>query len=127
MIDRIHIISIARHLLRRDRGVPDKRLMHPVRDWMIGLSVASILFLCTAFVAGAIFLTQIKSIDEPVYVETVLITYKREDARTVLETYAARSEKFEVLRFDRRNAVQVIAPDDAGEENAPLADEGEDE
>lgn len=37
MIDKNEIIKMAQHVFKRSAGVPDKKLMHPRREWAIGL------------------------------------------------------------------------------------------
>jgi hypothetical protein len=35
MITKPEILAMVQHILRRSRGLPDRRLMHPYREWMV--------------------------------------------------------------------------------------------
>jgi len=40
MANKNDILKMARHVFRRGQSIPDRRLMHPKREWAIGLIVA---------------------------------------------------------------------------------------
>ena len=101
MITYNEIIEMARHIARRSRGLPDRRIMHPVRDWLIGFSVATLIFACLSIYAGWIFFTE-KNTDIDAYaVRVETITYEHERVREVLDTYRMKEQQFNALRTYR--------------------------
>ena len=53
MINKKHIADMARHITRHAKGLKDPRIMHPEREWVLGLAVALGIFTVTA--AGSAF------------------------------------------------------------------------
>ncbi len=45
MIEKNDIIKMAKHVFKRSKGVPDRALMHPKRDWILGLGLFTIVLL----------------------------------------------------------------------------------
>lgn len=48
MIDKKHIIKIAKHAFKRSQGIPDRKLIHPRREWALG-----ILFFAAILIGGS--------------------------------------------------------------------------
>ena len=57
MIDKKSIIKMASAIVRHDKGYPDRRLMHPQREWFIGLVLFAVILIAGSLFAGDIFLT----------------------------------------------------------------------
>ena len=88
---------MARHVTRRNQGRPDTRIIHPVRDWLVGLSVAVLIFIAASGYAGWLFFIE-KEKDANTYVADVeVITYERELIDRVLATYRAKDVRFSEL------------------------------
>ena len=98
MIDKKNLIKMAKAIVRHDNGYPDKRLMHPQREWFIGLVLFVVVVLIGSFFAGNIFITY-QNIDTskgdsgksiPVYRQTIIT-----DA---LDRYKTHTKEYEQLR-----------------------------
>ena len=48
MIPKVELIKMFRHLKKRGRNIPDNKLIHPIRDWTIGLGVTSFIFVVSS-------------------------------------------------------------------------------
>ena len=108
-ISKTEILKVVSHLKKRVRGIPDHRIMHPVRDWTIGLAVTTIIFICSTLYAGYAFLVRSKAVDDEIRIESTVIVYKRDAAQEVMEEFSDRVSNFEALRSDRSNVVKLPA------------------
>lgn len=107
MISKNDILKFVRHVHRRGQGVPDRRPIHPRREWLTGLT----LFLI-ATGTGALFsmitFEQYKTIDTRTYTADIAIpVYNEARARTVLEDFAARKDVYRALT----SGVDVVSPE----------------
>ena len=57
MISKKDITKMVKNVVRRDRGVPDRRLMHPRREWSVGLLLWITVVLAGGFYAAVTFNT----------------------------------------------------------------------
>lgn len=105
MIPKVQLVQIFRRLRKRGRGIPDHRLIHPIRDWTVGLITTFLIFVASSVYASFTFLELSKNVDTAVPIESSVVTYKQENAAEVLERYAERERTFETLRNDRSNTV----------------------
>lgn len=93
-----NIFTIARHIVARSEGRLDRQIIHPARDWTIGLAGAA--FLCLAGSAGAGYLFWSKNV---LVTETYVVTiepvqYDQKLMKRVLTEYTARQAQYELLR-----------------------------
>jgi len=97
MISKQDILKFVRHVHRRGKGIPDRRSMHPRREWLIGLSV----FLAVTGVGAVVSMItfeHFKNIDKRTYTADLAIPiYNEARAKTVLEDFAARRLKYDAL------------------------------
>lgn len=117
MITQKDIIAMARHVTRRGRGIPDRRLMHPHREWYIGLA------LCMCVVVGGMVYNTLQfryytSLEDRISGSATTVEYRSEVVRRVLETYRERQEVFEAEGQEIPN-VPIQTERDAGEVTAP--------
>ncbi len=96
MISKSDLIKMARHVARRSEGYADPRIMHPARDWLIGLSAATALFLALSAAAGYLFWSR-NSHDPYGEVTLSTVTYDRATAEAVLTRYRERSLRYRAL------------------------------
>ena len=82
MIDQTEVLKIAKHAFKRGKGVPDRRIIHPRRDWAVG-----ILIFTTILATGSY------------YSMTVLSTYR--DVDTSGGTAAERVPKYQAEQIER--------------------------
>jgi len=100
MINKTNITKIIKKVSKRDWGVPDRELMHPRREWSIGL----IIFLILVFTGGSYALFAFNSYSdisvEGEVVEVDQLHYKRADALKAIELYKQRRDAFESVNQD---------------------------
>ena len=114
---------MTHHILRRGAGVPDHKIMHPERDWVIGLTIATLVFISGAVYSGNKFTEYLSLLDEEVAADSTVVQYKQTAISEVLGKYGERTKKFEELRSDK---VIVVAEgkesDDGDKEGEEVAD-----
>lgn len=98
MIDTKDILKFVKHVHRRGQGVPDRRLLHPQREWLTGLSVSLV-----AILAGTVFsvywFNTYQNIDSRTYTVSLSVPeYKRTVAQNVLNRFEERSAQYRQLR-----------------------------
>lgn len=97
MIDKHTILKFVKHVHRRGQGVADRRLLHPQRDWVIGLGVFVLSFAVAAVFSVYLFSTY-KNIDQLTYeVDKELPTYQASAVGNVLETFSRREIYFDAI------------------------------
>lgn len=101
MINKNDILKMVRHIAKRSEHIPDRKLMHPARDWFIGLSIAALMFVSSAAFAFMTFHAQSEKVNRVVPVTETVAVYKGEKARAVLELYNERINTFNALRSKR--------------------------
>lgn len=98
MITKQDIIKFARHVTRRSKGLPDRRLMHPYREWYIGLAVAGVL-VCAGIAYTYSQYQYYDTIEERVAGDVgEVIEYRSNVAERVTVRFVARSAVFDRLR-----------------------------
>lgn len=130
MIEKDDITQMVKHILRRERGIPDRRIMHPSREWLIGLSLATLLLLTTATYAGYAFFIKTSAAALRPNAESDVVRYKQEAASEVLTRYQEKKQQFASLRANTPvNEIEVSAsPDETtATTSEPLAEDDTEE
>lgn len=112
MISKSDIIRIVKHVGKKSRGIPDRRIMHPGRDWVIGLLMAAATFIGLALYATSVFLTSTTNVDSEIVIESSVVKYEQERTMAVLEKYRKTKETFNFMRNDIRNAPVISVEED---------------
>ena len=102
MIDKKHIIKMAKAVVRRDKGYPDRRLMHPQREWFIGLAMFTFLVFLGSLFAAHTFVTyqNIDALDgDP---GSSIPSYKEASVAKALTLYRLRAQEFTKLREEMK-------------------------
>lgn len=108
MIDKKDIIKMAKHVFKRGKGVPDKRLMHPRRDWTIGMIVFALILIGGSYF-GAVSYNQYKEIDTTGGDPGVTIPkYNASRIEETISLYGKLEEQFNMLTG---NVVSAPKPD----------------
>ncbi len=97
MITKHSILKMVRHIVRRDAGHPDRRIMHPARDWFIGLLGVGVVFLGGGVYAGYLFWSKSNTIAETHEATSGSVKYDRKLIDRVLTDYRARQTRYESL------------------------------
>lgn len=108
MIDKNTILKFVKHVHKRGQGVSDRRLLHPQRDWLIGVGVFVVAF-GAATVASIHVFGLYKNIDQQIYeVNKELPKYQEVAVTTVLETFAKRELYFDALVAGIQPKIEVV-------------------
>lgn len=125
MITKHDIIKMAKHVVRRGKGRPDGRIMHPERDWFFGFLAAAVLFLGGVAYAGFVFYSAWQYNPDAVEVDVAAVVYEKDLIREVTERYKAREQAFRALRREPAavgTTTPTIAPDDIEPESGDAAE-----
>lgn len=129
MITKTDIIKMAKKIVKRTRHIPERRVIHPSREWMTGLAVATLLLTAGFTYAGFTFLYQLAVLDRDVIVDTNIVRYRQDLVGEALKSYRFRKTQFETLR-EKQGVPPVIItviPEDEEtegdtEEETPIPD-----
>jgi hypothetical protein len=109
MINKKEITKMVKAAIRRDRGIPDRRLMHPSREWAIGLILCLVIVLAGSIYAIIVFEKYSSiSIDDSA-VEVEQLRYQRATALEAIEIYEQKQTNYEKLISSR--PIRVIEPE----------------
>lgn len=88
---------MARQVFKRGQGYPDQRLMHPRREWSIGLGIFAIVVAFGALMSAQEYTryTDLGSL-EPTEVVKV-VSYDEASVNQALEIYRERAQVYEAL------------------------------
>ncbi|MCA9363661.1 hypothetical protein KC727_00350 [Candidatus Kaiserbacteria bacterium] len=98
------ILKIVKHVIRKSDGYPDRRLMHPAREWSVGVGVAIVAFVAVAAFSTKTFLQYSRNTDPDIFVDQTIEQYKQKRAQSILEEYNERSDQFDALRSARQTS-----------------------
>ena len=101
---------MVKKVSRRSQGVPDRRIIHPEREWLIGIG----LFIAVV-IAGSAYnayvynrLTNLQS--EVVPAEQSTIRYRESLVMQALDTYRERAEAYTALQLSLPE-LEIIEPE----------------
>ena len=122
MISKKDITKVVKNVVRRDRGVPDRRLMHPRREWSVGLLLWITVVLAGGFYAAVTFNTYTGiNVDDEV-VEVNQLRYKRAEALDAIEIYEKKKASHDLLLQSR--PIEASTPEaEVGAEPGVVEDE----
>lgn len=107
---------MTRSVFRKSNGYPDRRLMHPRREWGIGLFIFSVVMISGSLVAANLFVTykNIESADgDP---GNSIPRYQERDTSDALDLYRQRTKNYAALRGSQ--PVEVTAVEGAASSSA---------
>lgn len=97
MIDKKQILKMADHVFKRSSGVPDKRLMHPEREWITGLGMFVGILLIGGGLSSLLFF-QYRNVDvQNGEVGVTIPKYNETLIQNVLDYYGERERTFSAL------------------------------
>ncbi len=88
---------MVRHVFRRSQGLPDKRLIHPVREWTMVLGVAAIIFTLGAIYTAQLFVSHTDLDVESGTEGATPVRYNQERVADVLREYQLKQDRFDEL------------------------------
>lgn len=97
MIDKNNILKFVKHVHKRDRGIPDRRMLYPQREWIVSLVVFLLAITGATFLSVNLFKVY-ENLDQKTYeVTKKMPEYNSDQAAVVLETFEKREMYFNAL------------------------------
>lgn len=75
--------------------------MNPIRDWMIGITVAAVVFICGVSYVAYDFLTLLESTATEIETEDRPVTYHEKEVIEYAEKYTKNEQTFKELRAEK--------------------------
>ncbi len=111
MINKKEITEVAKSMLRRHRGLADPQIIHPQREWFIGIGASVLLFSLIVWWSASSYIkhseASIESSTETVSTETV---YREGQVNSALELFDAKSKRYEELVGDESFQPTIVEP-----------------
>lgn len=108
MIDKKVIIQMAEHVFRKSQDYPDRRLMHPNREWGIGLVFFICIVLTGSVLSGNVFVKYRNVGNIKGSSGESIPQYREVIVKDALEAYRIQSAAYNELR----GQVPVVVPVD---------------
>ena len=107
--DKTQIIKMADHVFKRSRGIPDKRLMHPRREWAIGIILFAIILIAGSAMSAQSF-NRFRNIDTSNGEADITIPlYNQVLVTEVINEYSARAAEYKDLINDTSLVPEPVA------------------
>lgn len=97
MIDKKSILNMASDVFKKGQGYPDRRLMHPDREWGIGLCMFAVVLAAGGFVAVQLY-TKYSDVDALITQQPInVVSYNTQAANTALTIFRERDAAYQAL------------------------------
>jgi hypothetical protein len=97
MIETKDITKMVQHIVRRNRGVADPQIMHPMREWVIGISVTLVgVFIGAVFAASLYSFYDAKN-DSIITVTETVVPYNAVVVEEALTDYRLKKSAYEAV------------------------------
>ncbi len=120
MIQKKDIIKMAKQVFRKTQGYPDRRIMHPYREWGIGILVFALLVVAGGVVAGKVFVSYL-DIDATDVQDagTGIPRYREALVQDAIEMYQQKNDAYQAIE-------QTITPVENNSESDAVETDTED-
>lgn len=104
-----NITKIAKHILKRQRGLRDHQIIHPAREWFIGLCTSLLILVGGAVWSTFTYLEVSERTVESASTEAVAgNVYRGDIVAAALEKFRERTDNFDQLLENRVQIVPVV-------------------
>ncbi len=108
MIEKKLINKIMKSITRREIGLKDHQIMHPLREWFLGLAIASLflsiaVFLCVKLYGHYNSLEPGSSSNN----EAPIVIYKAEEIETALAEFSERKKTHERIKATLASNIEL--------------------
>lgn len=101
--------EIVKKLDRQKKGLRDPRIMHPEREWLLGIAVMIFVFLGSAYWSAQTYLKN-RNVTSEEIVSDENVTYRDAIVRDVLQRFNKRGETYATLTNTPSTQPTVIVP-----------------
>lgn len=105
MIETKDITKMVAHIIRRDRGMADPLIMHPTREWFVGLGITTLIVLLGSWFCWYIYTEYSQTINTAVSVTEPVVPYQ---AATIAEAITIYENK--QIKYSEILGGEVITP-----------------
>ncbi len=97
MIETKDISKMVKHIMRRNRGVVDPQIMHPMREWVIGIVITLIGMLGGSILAASLYQYYDAKMDTEVAVAATVVPYDAAVVEAALSQYRIKQAQYEAV------------------------------
>jgi hypothetical protein len=111
MIESKDIKNMVAHILRRDKGIADTHIMHPAREWFIGLGISTIVVLLGSWFCFYLYQYYSTEMSKEVLIIESAVPYNAANVKSALEVFEARQKRYNEI-LGTGNAVVLPQSED---------------
>ena len=94
-----YIANIAKRIRRKQQGIREQNIIHPVRDWWAGITLAVLLFLGSAWWSAQSYVTYSEaSVASTIAADDEVVVYRESLVEAALEQFSDRTATFRSLQ-----------------------------
>lgn len=101
---------MVKHVVRRSQGVPDSNIMHPTREWIVGVGSVALAVIVGVVLDVATFHNYKTSFTTEVTVIETAVPYQAALVSTALYMYKSERETYEHIRGVSLDPSHVVTP-----------------
>lgn len=110
MIEAKDITQMVKHVIRRSQGVPDSSIMHPMREWSLGLGSVALLVIVGVTIDILTYRYYNESIATAAPVVQTVVPYRAAQVESALTIYRAQHHTYELIRGVSSSNHSVVTP-----------------
>lgn len=107
MIETKHITQMVQHIVRRNRGLSDPQIMHPMREWLIGIVVTGVVGIIGSVAAALLYHSYSELRGTEIAVVATSTPYKVKIVDAALAEYRQKRKSYDAL-LDKK-AAPIVA------------------
>jgi len=109
MINKKEILKIAKGILRKQKGIRDHQIIHPAREWWIGVLLSLVVFsgIATWSIATYSEYSNTSVVASTQATETGVV-YRESLIEAALEQFSERQDNYEQLLLNRVRNIPVV-------------------
>ncbi len=108
MIETKDITKMVAHIIRRDKGIADPQLMHPTREWFIGLGITTLIVLFGSWFCWYIYSVYSQTISSELSVNEPVVPYQAASIAEAIKIYEGKQLKYSEILGKTLDAEAVI-------------------
>jgi hypothetical protein len=110
MIETKDIKKMVAHIIRRDKGIADTTIMHPAREWYLGLGLASLIVCFGSWFCWYLFSSHKLEMQKEIVVIEQAVPYQAATVKSALELFAIKQKKYDEILGTKDIAASSEAP-----------------
>ena len=103
MIETKDITKMVKHIIKRDKGAVDVEIIHPVREWLRGLSLVIGGLILGSWFCIYLYSTQYQKMNEVISITETVVPYNSAVVESALELFKTKEKKFSEILDGKNN------------------------